>query len=187
MNLHCKSPESNEKIMEKSKAERLFFLFFNLIFFSSCQLRSYIRTDRPIGYDSTIQYTMFSPISSPVPFPLGNSYPSPLPKAGGYTYASPMAKLLTTPRSYLRSPHVNPLSQRIGITRQVTGNSLPGMTALTSMTKLSRSVEEASANSKSGMQWKNNLNPRSEFFTSVFLYILLCVRNRRKMFYMLVM
>ena len=110
---------------------------------------------------------MFSPISSPVPFYLGNSHPSPLPKAGGYKYSSPMAKLLTTPRSYLRLPHVNPLSQRIGITGQVTGNSLPGMTALTSMTKLSRSVEEASANSKPWVQWRNNHNPRSEFLTSV--------------------
>ena len=109
---------------------------------------------------------MFSPISSPVPFYLGNSHPSPLPKAGGYKYSSPMAKLLTTPRSYLRLPHVNPLSQRIGITGQVTGNSLPGMTALTSMTKLSRSVEEASANSKPWVQWRNNHNPRSEFLTS---------------------
>ena len=84
----------------------------------------------------------FSPLSSPIPFQLGN-YNSPQGiTQGGFTSASPMVRRLAVPRSASKLPHVNPPVRRIGSPGNYQVVSPQNMNVLPSMSVLNRYLRE---------------------------------------------
>ena len=110
---------------------------------------------------------MFSQISSPVPFKLGDSN-SPLSHVpGGFISASPMIRRMNRPRTANTPPHVNPLPRRNGVLGHLHVPSLTGSNVLPSLTMMDRLLKEGHDKVKEWQQWYIDSNPRSQFLKSV--------------------
>ena len=108
----------------------------------------------------------FSPLSSPVPFQLGN-YNSPQGiTQGGFTSASPMVRRLAVPRSASKLPHVNPPARWIGSPGSYQVTSPQNINVLPSMSVLNRYLEEGQETAKEWLKWHNDYNPRYQFSAS---------------------
>ena len=109
---------------------------------------------------------MFSQISSPVPFKLGDSN-SPLSHVpGGFISASPMIRRMNKPRTANTPPHVNPLPRRNGVLGHLHVPSLTGSNVLPSLTMMDRLLKEGHDKVKEWQQWYIDSNPRSQFLKS---------------------